>query len=244
MLHLVLLLSAACHLLPQNTLAANDTGKFKRYFQRIFPWSKLRIIGSSGLCTFISPPVIFQHRIIVHTNGIIVPNNDSLLNSGWKTVTRGTQIPLDLESRPLLVRSNATVASDRQMWIGTIDKTGASLAGIRVKFSSPMTYVITRCQNDYSYPTLPVQPDLTAGGDSIWRFSKTNSSLSIWCNGETLVEYRFATSNRKTCLPAWEGDVVESIGFSNNDDASTFYTTLVPLEIEGNTFNRILFLFL
>ena len=144
---------------------------------------------------------------------------------------RDKSIPLDLEKRQLFVRSNATKGSSRTMWIGAPINNAINIpVGIKIMFGDTVQYVIAHC----TFPEdFPIQPDLN-GGDVIWKFSKSETSLSIWGNGVKLLEYNFASSNESQCQSIWQGDVVESIVFSSaEDNASAIYTAPEPLLSPG-----------
>ena len=135
--------------------------------------------------------------------------------SDWIAV----KIPWDLEATPLLIKSDSTLGSDEWINVYVYDKDGNLKGGAGVRFTSPMKYGIGQCTPDWV--ELPVQP--TVEVDMIWTYTKTETALTITCNGVEVLNYLFADSSESTCVPKWGGDVVEEIMFNNEDTASDFY---------------------
>eukprot|EP00116_Pleurobrachia_bachei_P011088 sb/3471350/ len=92
------------------------------------------------------------------------------------------------------------------------------IGGVTVRFTSPMKYSIGHCTEDLD--PLPVHP-----GDEvkkIWIIRKTNTTLSIECNGVEVLNYQFSDSNETDCETRWEEDVMKII-FTQYDTASDGY---------------------
>ena len=97
---------------------------------------------------------------------------------------------------------------------------GTSNRGVTVKFLSPIKYKINHCA---SWTEFPVQPPDEE--DKIWAIRKTNTTLSIECNGVRVLNYQFSDSSENECVPNWGGDFVDRIRIANDDTASDFYGT-------------------
>ena len=120
------------------------------------------------------------------------------------------------------------------------------LPQIIIKFSETFKFRITQCQNE---PLIfEKQPTINSIND-VWEISKTRESLTINCNGQHLVTYKFSISSDDNCVRKWGGDVVGGLSFQNGDSevenfddtASDFYRAGFSA---GNNELTILFLHL
>ena len=126
-------------------------------------------------------------------------------------------IPWDLETTPLQIKTDSVLGSDEEIYLVAYDKYSSWISSVAVLFSSPMQYGISYCTIK-TY--LPVQPPVEV--DKIWTFTKTEAALIITCNGVEVVNYLFADSPDSRCVTRWGRDV-EEIKFYSADDASDFY---------------------
>eukprot|EP00116_Pleurobrachia_bachei_P012508 sb/3472770/ len=141
----------------------------------------------------------------------------------WSPIVRDAFIPFDLESTPLQIKtdSTATISVDMEMiWVIAYTADGTKLAGVSIKFRSPMKYAIAACTGDI-WPQFQVQPPEEV--DKIWTIRKTNTTLSIECNGVELVYYQFSNRVDNRCVSKWGGDIVDKIQFQTGDTASDSY---------------------
>ena len=100
----------------------------------------------------------------------------------------------------------------------TFTADGSSIGRVTVQFTSPVTYYIGLCTGRTSLPVQP--PDVL---NKTWTILKTNTTLSIECNGVEVLNYQFSDSSGSSCVPRWGGDVVKKIKFSFYDTASNSY---------------------
>ena len=139
--------------------------------------------------------------------------------SVWQPVERGTcNIPFDLESTPLQIKTDSAAGSGAQMVVRLYDEQKSHTSSLVIQFISPMKYRVNHCVT--SYTVLPTQPPDDV--DKIWTFTKTSTAFIISCNGVELLNYVFSDSSRSKCVPTWSRDV-EKIDFHRNDSASDFY---------------------
>ena len=145
--------------------------------------------------------------------------------SAWSSlscsVERGTDIPFDLESTPLQIKTNSATGSEEKIRVVTYMSDGKFLGGVKVKFSYPMEYAIAYCTGWITFPTQP--PDKV---DKIWTIRKTATTLNIEGNGVEVLDYHFSDSSKSECVPRWGGDVVGKIMFLSNDAASKNYRAM------------------
>ena len=151
--------------------------------------------------------------------------NLNISDNSWQPVERSTLIPWDLESVPFQVLTNTTSTSNNWLNVILYDITQTSYGSYHPDkkrwialnlLSTGITYELYQCNLQ---TILPIQP--TAGEPKIWRFSKTNDSVRIECNGTILLTYNFNTSTN--CQDFWKGDIVDKIAFWGADKASKFY---------------------
>ena len=128
------------------------------------------------------------------------------------------QIPRDLEATPLQIKTDSTLGSSELMIVYMHNKDMKFISTVRVKFSSPMQYLVLYC---ISWTDLPIQPPVEV--DKIWTITKTETALIITCNNVQVLNYLFADSSDSRCVTKMGGDVVEQIKFNSNDKASDFY---------------------
>ena len=131
-------------------------------------------------------------------------------------------ITWDLETTPLQIKTDSTLGSGDRIWVYVNDAVNVNVRRMMVTFSdNTYQYGIYMCNNE----DFPVQPK--AGVDKIWTIAKTETALTITCNGVQVLNFVFADApNNKpaACVQWWGGDIVEQIRFSGGaDTASDFY---------------------
>nr|AFK75413.1 putative secretory peptide-3 [Pleurobrachia bachei] len=145
--------------------------------------------------------------------------------TAWSPVEQKIQIPFDLESTPLQIKTNSLTGSGEMIRVVTFTADGKVIGAVEMWFKSSVKYKITgSCKNWYSL--FPVQPPEEV--DKTWTIRKNTTTLSIECNGVEVLNYQFSDSNDSSCVERWGGDVVELIKFSgkesgNEDTASDTY---------------------
>ena len=148
-------------------------------------------------------------------------NRFHLISVKWRPTTKGkgnSKFTFDLESTPLQIKTNSTVGSIDVMRVHMYATDDSFKGGVKVSFKSPMKYLFSSCTG---WTKFPVQPPEAV--DKTWTFRKTDTTLSIECNGVEVLNYQFSDSSDSDCLPKWGGDVVEKILIPNDDTASDFY---------------------
>ena len=89
-----------------------------------------------------------------------------------------------------------------------------------MRLTSPIKYYIGYCSASGELTALPVQPGEEV--EKIWKIGKTNTTLTIECNGVEVLNYQFSDSNETECESRWEEDVLK-IQFTQHDTASDSY---------------------
>ena len=132
---------------------------------------------------------------------------------------RGTDIPFNLQSNFLQIKTNSTTGSNALLWVDLYGSGRVLTPGFGIQFISPIKYEIGYCSNRVE---LPVQPGEEL--DKIWSIGKTDTTLTIDCNGVEVLNYKFSDSSDSNCAVAWEGAVTTGIQFHPSwDSASISY---------------------
>jgi hypothetical protein len=140
----------------------------------------------------------------------------------WNDVVRGKDIPADLETSLLHVKTNSAVGSGDKTVIWYYDADGNSAAGIDIKFfSGAVKYVQLNCQYYKNFPvSLPEEQD------KHWMIEKRGHRTRIYCNGKLVLDI---TVSSETCDNPkysdtwdtyWEREVA-SIEFSSEYDTAS-----------------------
>eukprot|EP00116_Pleurobrachia_bachei_P015432 sb/3475694/ len=96
---------------------------------------------------------------------------------------------------------------------------------LQIDFSSSVTYTISSCETEGDFhESLPSDSD----GDKKWKISKTDTTLTISCNGVVVLDYTFSDSSKSSCAAQWQQNI-EHIKFTDMDTASDKY----GLELQG-----------
>ncbi|KAL5248848.1 hypothetical protein ACHWQZ_G017888 [Mnemiopsis leidyi] len=151
--------------------------------------------------------------------------------SVWTDVTRETDIPFDLEKVPLQVKAvltNTNITLDK-INIQFKDEQGARSGGIELRLSSYPTYKLILCSDWYETNT-----QLPAGPDMIWTFQLKAGKLSVWCDGEVVIED--ISPSEEKCNSEYNSDSWNRywsisktvIMFSTHDTASQSYRARPP----------------
>ena len=102
--------------------------------------------------------------------------------SGWISVERGQWVDWDLEMIPLQIQTDSHIGSGNSI---SIEMFSAENLGIVINLYSPVRFKIGYCTNGWK--PLPIQP--TDKLNNIWEIAKTNTFLTISCNGVRLLVY-------------------------------------------------------
>ena len=116
------------------------------------------------------------------------------------------------------------MGSNDEIYVAMYDKDGTKIGNVAVYFDT-MRYKILHCTSTTTTNTwtdLPVQPPVEV--EKIWTFTKTETAITISCNGVEVLDYQFADSPDSDCVTKLGGDVVEQIQFPSWDEASDFYS--------------------
>ena len=119
-----------------------------------------------------------------------------------------------MQSTPLQIKTDSTAGSWDNIWVHAFS--GSSYVGliaVRVG-SNPPRFSLSGCSGIEFTP--PVEDE------KVWTISKTDSALTIECNGVELVDFKFAESSGSGCAEKW-GQQVNQIEFSSSDTASDSY---------------------
>ena len=139
----------------------------------------------------------------------------------WTPVEHGVQIPFDLESTPLQIKTDSLNGSEDEVRIALHDNDESEpfIARIHLYFESAIRYRVSKCQ---SYPNrFPTEPPDDV--EKIWTFTKTSTVLNISCNGVEVLNYVFSESVLGgKCANFWSRDV-ETILFDDADNATDSY---------------------
>ena len=144
----------------------------------------------------------------------------------WTAVQRKVQIPLDLETTPLEIKTNSRLGSGDRVWVRFSTTQGEYAGGVGIYFSSTLQYYLSYCNSRTNFPS-----NLPSKVDKIWRITLDRTAgirVKIHCNG---VEVLNILMSDDTCSNSdwsdwrdyWSRDV-EKIYFNPSyDTASDYY---------------------
>ena len=135
---------------------------------------------------------------------------------------RGVKIEWDLESTPLMVRTNSVLGSDERVTVFFYSVEGEPAGGVYLDFKSTLQYFLEWCFTVWT--NLPVT--LPSAADKVWRITLTRTAsvrLVIHCNDvEVLNILLLSTCSSSTWSTYWSRDVTK-IEFRSSDKASDYY---------------------
>ena len=107
-------------------------------------------------------------------------------------------LEVDLEATPLQVKADSMTGSGEHIKIWMVNKEDALfVAGIRIKYSDPITFSVAGCGTTYTQ--FPKQ--LPSDQHKIWTFSKTELGMKIEVNGIEVLDYHYTESQ---CGASWK----------------------------------------
>eukprot|EP00116_Pleurobrachia_bachei_P008867 sb/3469129/ len=136
----------------------------------------------------------------------------------WTEVTKNVKIDWDLEQDPLQIKTNFGTTEGRQL------KIAATIGNMLLDLSSPMKFALSQCTGWTTDSRIIVGVPKNAS-PNIFTIRKDFEKLTVLCNGDQIVELKFAASYlpNSNCNAVWAGDVVDCIEFHDSDDVSQFY---------------------
>jgi len=140
----------------------------------------------------------------------------------WTDVETGELIDFDLETYPLEIKTDSLTGDDSIIEVTLYEESGGSasdyVAYIDIIFGDEPTYLISSCvTSDTVFSTT-----LPSEQEKIWTITKTNTTLTILCNGIEVVEVIFSAYT-EACQNAWSSDVEKIMFSAGNDTASDGY---------------------
>ena len=126
-----------------------------------------------------------------------------MISDDWTAVQRDVNVPLDLETTPLEIRTNTELRSNEEMfvWFLTADGEGA-VGGLQIflSYTGPMYYIFYCSSSRTNFPS-----NLPTEVDKIWRITLDKTAgirLQIHCNG---VEVLNVLLSDNTCGESYWG---------------------------------------
>ena len=142
--------------------------------------------------------------------------------TGWAAVKRDVKLSFDLETTPLIIKTDSRPGSNDALNVRFWTQGGDTAGGFQVSFGSSPTYHISWCTNWLQVPE-------SLAVDNIWRITVTKTPdirVQIECNGKEvvnqLVSESACTYNSHKSVTYWSRDVA-TIRFHTDDTASNFY---------------------
>ena len=140
----------------------------------------------------------------------------------WTTVETGVLIDFDLETYSLEITTDSQDGDDTLVDVALYEdsatQTDDYVAYISVRFGDVPTYKISSCvTSETSFSTT-----LPSEQEKIWTITKTDTALTIMCNGIEVVEVIYA-NYADACANAWNSDVAKILFYPGNDTASEEY---------------------
>ena len=142
----------------------------------------------------------------------------------WIKVRRVVKIPYDLETTPLLIKTDSTVGSEDAIRVKFYTAEEGNAGSMRLNFEYPPRYKIAYCANWTDLPsTVPREVN------KIWQLTKLpGPRITVLCNGVKVVDFLVSNDTCSFYGSDWNlawGNDVERIAFYFNDTASDFYKT-------------------
>ena len=106
-------------------------------------------------------------------------------------------IDYDIETYPLQIMTDSVVGSEDLLRVGFDTADGSSASGLKVKLTTPPSYVIGYCTTWVTFTNIPEERVRT------WTITETETSVILACNGVEIVNYLFSESTKDTCVPYW-----------------------------------------
>ena len=148
---------------------------------------------------------------------------NSINPSAWNPVQLDLNIPFDLERSPLQIKTNSTKGSGDEIRVSMKNTGGKFIGAVAVRFHAPdIKFKISKCTHNDDFVKFVTEPPEEV--NKTWTIRKTNTRISIECNGVLLRKFNLASKDQ--CVSTWGGDIVKKIAFtstSGHDTASISY---------------------
>ena len=140
----------------------------------------------------------------------------------------------DLEEHPLEIKTDSRIGSGDILCL-VVYRIGAgnihdSIGNFQIKFSSPIVYKVSDCQDWTSFTETP-----SATLEQIWKFTKTSTFLIVHSNDVKVVDFRFDTA---ACASKWS-EIVGKISFIDDTASDKYRKTptcdVSNFEVESGT---------
>ena len=133
---------------------------------------------------------------------------------------RDVEIEWDLESTPLMVRTNSVLGSDDGVWVD-LCSAGGTAGRVHLRFNPTLQYYLHWCTP--SWTNFPVTAPSAL--DKVWRINLTRTAgvrLVIHCNDVEVLNKLLSSSCKSGWDTYWNRDVTK-IKFTILDTASDYY---------------------
>ena len=146
------------------------------------------------------------------------PTNNPVLLGGWGNVSTLENIPANLVDNPLQIKTGRTGSSGGEINID-FNFVGGGQRNLVVKLIDKPTVDIEGCNTSISVTDTDFLKPMSV---ITWTILKTNISLMIKVETNTILDYYFSSSTSTLCSQAWNGTAT-SILFTTSDTASQEY---------------------
>eukprot|EP00116_Pleurobrachia_bachei_P010578 sb/3470840/ len=139
--------------------------------------------------------------------------------SEWIPVTKKIWVDWDIESRPVQFQTDQQEGSGSQIYLQFMREDSAHTTFV-IGLQSPTTTYIGYCKDSSTLG----YTNSSADGYDVWTLEKSNTSLTISCNGMELVDYVFSDADTpESCVNYWSGDVFTQFKVVKADTAVLAY---------------------
>ena len=138
---------------------------------------------------------------------------DIISDINWETFEKGVWLKHDLETFPLLMKTDTEAGTYQYSKISFTTDTQEKLGEILIDFQSTLCHV---CGDNWrTFSNLPSEPN------KVWNITKTSTAITIECNDVVVVNAPF--SNSEWCKSMWKENDVAYIRFKIADTATDRY---------------------
>eukprot|EP00116_Pleurobrachia_bachei_P004577 sb/3464839/ len=118
------------------------------------------------------------------SQNITLPLNES----DWTEVTKNVKIDWDLEQDPLQIKTNFGTTEGRHL------RMKATIGNMIIDLSSPMKFALSYCTGGWTTDSRIIVGVPKKENPNIFTIRKDSENLTVHCNGDQIVELKFAAS--------------------------------------------------
>ena len=131
---------------------------------------------------------------------------------------------MNFEESSLEVKSNSMLGSGDLLRLSFLNDVQEQSGNLRITFDDPPKFFIKKCLSEDEVFNIPSSDD----EKRIWRITREDDIISVFCNGEAVVSFSVASSSTK-CKKMWSA-TTSFVKFMADDKASNGYRVVSKVE--------------